>query len=122
MKSVFLPPDDGDLPEERRPAEIDEMRENDVTMASRPAYTMLFTNSPFHGSFGLRLSFFPFINGCNKGTKLLFLLPEAYFLHPPHFLTQIFHLHCERMKFQSRAENSRLRADWWACYQATSSV
>lgn len=29
------------------PPEIEEMREKEVTMASRPAYTMLFTHSPF---------------------------------------------------------------------------
>lgn len=39
-------------PEERRPAEIDEIREKQVTMASRPAYIILFANSPCHGLVG----------------------------------------------------------------------
>ena len=36
---------------------MEEMREKQVTMASSPAYTMLFTYSPLHGSFGLLLIF-----------------------------------------------------------------
>lgn len=39
-------------PEERRPAEIDEMREKQVTIASRPAYIILLANSPCHGLVG----------------------------------------------------------------------
>ncbi|KAG5626831.1 hypothetical protein H5410_012049 [Solanum commersonii] len=52
----------GKSPKERWPAEMEEMREKEVTMASSPAYTMLFTTSPFHGSFGLPFFPFPFSN------------------------------------------------------------
>lgn len=47
------------IPEELVLAEMEEMREKQVIMASSPAKTMLFTYSPFQGSFGLSLFLSP---------------------------------------------------------------